>query len=75
MEQRRITAILNGERLQLNSKTKYLGIILDGKLSWRLHLEKRCRGFIASMGQLRRNVESNCGLRSSKVTWTYESIP
>jgi len=34
---------LNGQRLKLSHKAKYLGVILDPKLSWKLNIEERVR--------------------------------
>jgi len=34
---------LSGKRLELSSKAKYLGVILDPKLSWKLIIKERVR--------------------------------
>lgn len=65
---------LNGKILQLNSETKYFRVTLDGKFSWRTHLEKRCQRCAATMCQLMRAMESSWDLEPLTLVWTYDFI-
>ena len=42
---------LNGITLSLSSEAKYLGIILDSKLSWKRNIEERTRKGLAAFGE------------------------
>lgn len=66
--------VLNGQKLEFAREVKYLGVTLDGKLSWKTHLERRCRGLMAALWLLRRAIGSSWGLRPSVMMWIYETI-
>ena len=43
------TLKLRGQRLEISSRAKYLGVILDKKLAWKDHFESKCNKFIATL--------------------------
>lgn len=59
--------ILNGERLQLTNECKYLGVMLDGRLTWKSYWKKRCWTPTSSMWLLQRCT----GIKFSTMVWIY----
>lgn len=59
----------------LESKTmKYLGIILDNKLSWKTHLDTKLEKTTKAFWQCRRAFGRNWGLAPSVIHWFYTTI-
>ena len=61
-----VAPILFGEQLRLQPVVKYLGVFLDSKLSWRVHLDEKSRQMSNSLFQLKRAIGPKWGL-SPKV--------
>jgi len=53
---------------------KYLGVILDPKLNWRLHVEAKCDKALISIHQLRRSVGKTWGISPKITQWMYTAI-
>ena len=56
-----------GKELILSTQVKYLGVILDPKLNWQLHLDAKCNKAIVSFYQLRGSIGKTCGI-TPKIT-------
>ena len=48
----RITLKLNGHKIHESNKIKYLGILLDPKLSWNIHIAELCKKLSRGVGML-----------------------
>jgi len=46
----------------LSTQVKYLGVILDRKLNWQLHLDAKCNKAIISFYQLRGSIGKTWGI-------------
>ena len=53
-----------GKELELCNKVKYLPVILDPKLSWKLHIEAKCNKTLISFHQLRKAVHISWGFNT-----------
>ena len=51
---------INGTQILPSPTVKYLGVVLDEKLSWKAHVEQKCRATTRAIMDLR---------RFSKLTW------
>ena len=56
------TLELKGQRLEISKHVKYLGVILDKKLTQEDRFNNRCNKFITTLWLCRRTIESNYGL-------------
>ncbi|MCP3661285.1 MAG: hypothetical protein GY696_02130 [Gammaproteobacteria bacterium] len=65
---------LNGVELRLSPEVKYLGVILDSKLSWKAHLVHKCKKAIVMLWQCRRIVGKSWGLAPKQMLWLYIAI-
>jgi len=63
-----------GKELELCTQVKYLGVTLDPKLSWKLHVEAKCNKALISFHQLRKSVASTWGLTPKVTRWMYTAI-
>jgi hypothetical protein len=63
--------ILHGKELKMLGEVKYLGVILDSKLSWTQHLQKIIRKTQTTFAVVRRTCGNRWGLRPSMVHWLY----
>ncbi|XP_036148374.1 uncharacterized protein LOC118647462 [Monomorium pharaonis] len=66
--------VLGGTRLVPTVSTKYLGVILDRKLTWKEHLENRCRSVCSYFWICRKTFGQTWGLKPKMVHWIYTAI-
>jgi hypothetical protein len=60
--------------LKVTDQGKYLGVILDKKLDWKTHHEKRMRKVCIAYWQCRHAVGKTWGLSPTVVLWLYTSV-
>jgi hypothetical protein len=65
---------LFGVTLQCSRSTKYLGVILDARLTWKEHNEAKVGKARNTMGACRRACGRRWGLRPWVVHWLYTSV-
>lgn len=65
---------LFGTQLKMTNKVKYLGVILDEKLTWNSHIEERINKAIKVFWQCRKAFGKSWGLRPSVLYWMYRAI-
>ena len=62
---------LHGKELKMLGEVKYLGVIVDCKLSWKHHLQKIIRKVVTTFAVARRMYGKRWGLRPNIVHWLY----
>jgi ribonuclease HI len=65
---------INNVELNLATRVKYLGVILDGKLSFKAHLEEKCEKAIIALWQCRRAIGAKWGLKPRVMHWLYTMV-
>jgi ribonuclease HI len=65
---------LFGKVISFSNEVKYLGIILDGKLSWTPHLNHVIAKGKRSFWACRNIVGKTWGVQPNRILWVYESI-
>ena len=65
---------LNGVRIPLKREVKYLGVIIDDKLTWGAHCTKKMRTCANVMLSCRRAVGRTWGLKPKVMRWIYTAI-
>lgn len=65
---------MGGTQLKLTNEVKYLGVILDSKLSYGRHVKEQCAKAKRIMGALRGAFGKTWGLRPKQSLWLYTSI-
>ena len=60
--------------LAASTQVKYLGVILDAKLSWKQQVEAKCKKALALMCQLHRVTGASWGMTPKTVPWLYTAI-
>ena len=63
-----------GKEIQLNSKVKYLGVWLDSKLNWKVHIDSKCQKALLSFYQVKKVVGKIWGVSPKVVHWIYTAI-
>jgi len=69
-----IPIVFFGKELERTNKVKYLGVILDSKLTWSEHLDQKCKKATALFWQCRRIVGSTLGTSTKICHWIYIAI-
>ena len=65
---------LNGNNITMRKQVKYLGIILDHKLSWIPECKSRARKAKMILAQCRRAIGKTYGLGSVQLKWIYTAM-
>ena len=60
--------------IPLVNEIRYLGIILDSKLNWKSHIDNRYNKATKILGQCRRFVGQNWGLKPKYMLWLFNMI-
>lgn len=66
--------LLFGTPLRTAGKVKYLGVILDAKLTWREHSERQIQRATASFWMCRRTFGNTWGLKPNVIMWMYTAV-
>ena len=66
--------MLGDNELKMQDSVKYLGIILDRKLSWNKHIDSIYNKAMISMGRCRRAIGKTWGLSPKAMKWMYTAI-
>lgn len=69
-----VEPFLQGEKIHFSKEVKYLGVILDDKLSWNPHLDKTIQKARASIWTCRKLMGRNWGIRPKLARWMYDAI-
>ena len=65
---------INGEEIEYVKEFKYLGVILDDKLSWRKHINHISNKATATFMQCQNMMGKTWGLSPKITRWTYTSL-
>jgi len=60
--------------MSLSHQVKYLGVIVDSKLTWKPHLDHKCNKAIAVFWQCRRIVGKTWGITPRIAHWLYTTV-
>ncbi|KAL5249176.1 hypothetical protein ACHWQZ_G000615 [Mnemiopsis leidyi] len=63
---------VDGAEIDVLGSTKFLGIILDSKLSWNEHIDNLCRKTKGILMQCRRVVGPTWGFKPATMRWVYD---
>ena len=63
-----------GKELTRTDQVKHLGIVLDSKLTWKEHLQSKCKKAVALFWQCRRIVGKTWGITPKIAHWIYITI-
>ena len=63
-----------GTELKEASEVKYLGVILDSKLSWAAHINRVCKKFTITLWLCRKAVGPKWGLTPKAMLWILEAV-
>jgi len=66
--------IFYGKELMLCKQAKHLGVILDPKLSWKLHVDAKCNKALAAFYQVRNATGKPWGTSPKVVHWIYMAV-
>ena len=59
-------------KIEVQKSTKFLGVILDSKLSWNEHIENVCKKAKGILMQCRKAVGPTWGFKPATMRWVYE---
>ena len=62
------------QQLTLANQIKYLGVILDSKLNWRVHVDAKYKKALAALYQLRRVAGKTWGTTPKVTHWIYTAV-
>ena len=65
---------LGDKEIKMCNQVKYLGVILDSKLSWKPHCQDRVRKATIALMQGRRAIGKSWGLNPRQALWIYTAI-
>lgn len=65
---------LGDKEIKFCKQVKYLGVILDSKLSWRPHCQDRVRKATIALMQSRRAIGKSWGLKPRQALWIFTAI-
>ena len=65
---------VNGTEIEIKNSTKFLGVILDSKLSWNDHIETQSKKAKGILMQCRRVVGPTWGVTPETMKWIYTAI-
>lgn len=68
------TLTLDGSALEFSKNVKYLGIILDAKLNWNLHLDQAVQKATTALWVSRKTFGMKWGLKPKMISWIYSAI-
>jgi len=66
--------IFQGKELMLCKQVKDLGVILDPKLSWKLHVHAKCNTALAAFYQVHNATSKTWGTSPKVVHWIYTAV-
>lgn len=65
---------MDGQELTLSNEAKYLGIILDSKLTWKRNTEERRKKALNAFYTCKKTFGSRWGMRPHIIHWMYTAI-
>ncbi|XP_071574629.1 uncharacterized protein [Temnothorax nylanderi] len=63
-----------GKAIPFTTSVKYLGLFIDTKLSWKVHLAESRKKFYSCMWMCRRAMSKSWGIRVSIALWIYRAV-
>ncbi|XP_033218126.1 uncharacterized protein LOC117173596 [Belonocnema kinseyi] len=69
-----VAPVFCGGRLTFSDSVKYLGVILDSRLSWAKHLETQCRNFVMTLWMCRRAFGLTWGIGPKMLAWLCSAV-
>ncbi|XP_050427717.1 uncharacterized protein LOC126837807 [Adelges cooleyi] len=68
------TLLLSGQEISFKPEVKYLGVILDKKLSWRAQVQDRVKRAMVTLWTCSRALGRTWGLKPIVMYWIYTSV-
>ena len=66
--------IMGNNRIEFGTSVKYLGVLLDAKLSWAINLELKNKKAKRTLFALRQAISKKWGPKPAYMKWLYNSI-
>ncbi|XP_071572363.1 uncharacterized protein [Temnothorax nylanderi] len=63
-----------GKVIPFTTSVKYLGLFIDTKLSWKIHLAESREKFYSCMWMCRRAMSKSWGIKASIALWLYRAV-